>query len=496
MLLFSRFLAILDIFLEGYFMKNSKLINVLQTFSKPEVLKFREFVNSPYFNKNKNVISLAEEILDNYPDFDDVNFTEENIYKKIFSGKYEYFKIKNVISDLLGLALTFLKISSAEKKDTDLEINLLNILHDRKLDTLYAQREKKINDRLEKLQAKDEDVFLNEYQLERINTAHYQFDRSTYTFGRIQKEFDSFFNYSIVGLLRLYAKQLHNRNHGNIKFNMEMFDNVWSYVKNKVIENNPSYMIYRQLIKLELSRSEEDYRELLRLKEIYSEKLPSEELYYALLVQNSYAVYRLKLGDESYYKDRFYAFREIMKNKFMSTEYIIFPNFITVFTSACMADEYKWAEDFLKSAQNGISPLDEKMNATNYCKAFLAYRKKDFDNALKLFSKTKFKLYLMKVMVRSYSVRIYYEQGLYEQALSAIDSFRHYLKAEKLMDEPQKEAHYEFMRYLNRLIEFKIEGINKKNKADLNVYVKQIEKMKANPLGAKNWLLQKAEQLQ
>ncbi|MEZ4821539.1 MAG: hypothetical protein R2942_03645 [Ignavibacteria bacterium] len=41
-------------------------------------------------------------------------------------------------------------------------------------------------------------------------------------------------------MLRTYSKMLTNRNHGNINFNMEMFENVWGFVKDKNFENNPS----------------------------------------------------------------------------------------------------------------------------------------------------------------------------------------------------------------------------------------------------------------
>lgn len=477
-------------------MHNTKLVTLLKSFSRQEISKFREFVSSPYFNKNKNVVSLCEAVTSHYPEFSPAEFTEANIYNKTFGKENpDYFKLRNVMSDLFSLAVDFLKISGIEKKDIDLEILLLNILHERKLDTLYLQREKKVNKTIEALASKDEDIYLNEYQLERINTAHHKFDGSSYTFNQIQTEFDSFLNYSLTGMLRMYSKMLHNRNHGNINFNMEMFEHIWGYVKDRVIESNPSYMIYRQIIMMELSKSEEDFKKLVSLKEKYLEILPDEEHYYVLLVQNSFSAYMLKLGDESYYYERFKAFRDMFENRFMDPHYVIFPNFISAFTSACMAEEYEWAEAFLKSAQNGISPPDEKLNAVTYCKAFMAYRKKDFDNALKLFSKTNFKLYLMKVMVRSYSVRIYYEQDLFEQTINAIDSFRHYLKTEKLMDDKQKGSHYEFLRLLNKLAEFKLEGINKKNKADLKLLIKQIEKMTSNPLGTKNWLLQKADEL-
>jgi hypothetical protein len=122
----------------------------------------------------------------------------------------------------------------------------------------------------------------------------------------------------------------------------------------------------------------------------------------------------------------------------------------------------------------------------------MAYRLKDFEKALVLFSKTNFRLYLMKVMVKSYSVRIYYEQGHIEQALSAVDSFRHYLRSEKLMAEDQKAAQYEFLKYLSELAKFRIEGVNKNNDPDFGLLKKNISMMSSNPLGAKNWLIEKA----
>ena len=217
-------------------------------------------------------------------------------------------------------------------------------------------------------------------------------------------------------------------------------------------------------------------------------------MYYILNCKNSFAVYRLKLGDELYYKDRFEAMKEILERNFVPLNNFLFPNFITTFTSACMAGNYEWAQEFMLKHQKGISPKEEAINTINYCNAFLAYRLKDFDKALKYFSKTNFKLYLMKVMVRSYSVRIYYEQNMTEQTLSAIDAFRHYLKTENLMAEDQKTAHYEFLKLLSDLTEIKIESVYKRNSEDLDLLKKHIERMSSNPLGSKNWLIEKVNE--
>ncbi|MEO6693474.1 MAG: hypothetical protein ABIO44_14105 [Saprospiraceae bacterium] len=474
-------------------MENTKLIKVLKTFSKGEIAKFRDFVNSPYFNKNKNVTGLGEVVLAFYPNFDSDDFTEENIYRKVFGKeKFDYFKIKNILSDLYQLAISFLKNISNESKVYENEINLLNELHERKLALIYDQREKRVSDYLNNSLIKDETYYFLRHNLGKVNTSHYKFKKSGYSFNQIQNEFNTFLDYSLTGLLRLYSKMLHNRNHGNINFNMEMFDNVWEYIKNKDFENSPSCQIYKQIIFLELTRDENEYRKLINLKEKYNDNIPKEDMYYILLIINSFAAYRLNLGDESYYKDRFMANREIIDRNFFPNE-IIFPNFITTFTSACMAGEFEWAENFRKNSQGGIIPKEEKSNAVNYCNAFLAYRLKDFDKALECFSKTTFKLFLFKVMVKSYTARIYYEQNLHEQVLSAIDAFRHYLKSEKLIAEEQKTAHYDFLKHLTDLTMLKLEGSVKNNDTTLSFIRKQIKEMQSNPLGAKNWLIEKSE---
>jgi len=89
-------------------MINTKLIRLLKTFSKSEINRFRDFVSSPYFNKNQNVIKLSEKVLAYYPGFDSEDLAEENIYSKIFGKeKFDYFRIKNIISDLFQLSISF-----------------------------------------------------------------------------------------------------------------------------------------------------------------------------------------------------------------------------------------------------------------------------------------------------------------------------------------------------------------------------------------------------
>lgn len=476
--------------------ENSKLLKTLKTFSKKELRRFGEFLNSPYYNKNTDIIKLFDELAKYYPKFIGEGLKMENIFKKIFlKQKYDYNKISNLNSDLYQLAKQFLKLIAFEKKGIEADIDFLSELHDRKLDIPYSQTEKIISKSLDDLKVKDEHYYFLRHGLNRLNTSHFKFEKSKYTFNSIQTEFDSFFKYSLAGLLRHYSKMLHNRNHGNINFNMEMFEPMLEYIKDKDFEESPSCMVYKRIIMLELYRDEKDYKKLLELKQKFEESISVVDMYYILLVINSFAVYRLKLGDERYYRDRFLAFKEISERNFFQSD-TLFPNFITTFSAACMAGELKWAEEYKEKFQPGILPVEEKENTLIYCEAFLSYVRKDNIKALELFAQTNFKLFLFKVMVKSYMLRIYYEEGMYEQAITAVDAFRHYLKSEKLISETQKEAHYEFLKHIAALSRLRLEsGINKDNDVAAVSLKKEISKMTHNPMGVKNWLLRKAGEL-
>ena len=68
-------------------MIKSSLIEAFKTFSPKEIKEFAEFVSSPFFNKNINVIKLFELIRKNYPEFESAKIEKEKIFSKLFPGK-------------------------------------------------------------------------------------------------------------------------------------------------------------------------------------------------------------------------------------------------------------------------------------------------------------------------------------------------------------------------------------------------------------------------
>src|SRR5258706_4791574 len=122
-------------------MQNYKIIDVLKSFNKKELKKFGEFVSSPYYNKNRNVIKLLDILEKYYPDFSSKKLEIEEISGKVFSkDKYDYHKINNIVSDLYKLSEKFLTVINFSKKEFAENKFLLSELRQRNLNNLYEQK--------------------------------------------------------------------------------------------------------------------------------------------------------------------------------------------------------------------------------------------------------------------------------------------------------------------------------------------------------------------
>lgn len=122
-------------------MLKSSLFEILRTFSKQELIKFEDFVRSPYFNKKENVTKLFLEIKKFASDLTDTNLQKEKIWVKLFPGKeYNYGIMKNVIFDLNKLVEQFMinqKLNIDENKQNEY---LMSSMLDRKLNKIYKNK--------------------------------------------------------------------------------------------------------------------------------------------------------------------------------------------------------------------------------------------------------------------------------------------------------------------------------------------------------------------
>ena len=213
-------------------MQNTKIIQLLKTLSPAEMKEFKDFVSSPVFNKNKNVVRLYEEFRKFYPGFTNPKLTDENIFTALFPGeKYNYFKIRNISSDLFALGKEFLVFIYQKHYGFNYfkDLFLLTELRDRKLDPVFDQHYKLYSDKTESSPIKDENYFFHKHLLADEMSFYLAPREPNTNLPYLQYSMDNFLKHSLIKLLKFYNIMLHEKKQNNFDYEMKMLDEVLLY---------------------------------------------------------------------------------------------------------------------------------------------------------------------------------------------------------------------------------------------------------------------------
>jgi len=310
-------------------MQNTRLIKLLRRFPQDDIKKFSDFVRSPFFNKNKKVIRLAEYILRFYPKFGHKGLEEKTVFKKLFPGEeYEYHKIKNLISDLLNLAYNYLRTKPVYFTEFIPEINLtVNLRSIRALD-LHEKALAAAENKLNASKTRDGIYLYNKFlladQRQILNTI-----KKPNSNEGFQDTFNAQFELSLLNLLKQYTLMKHASIENDKEFSMKMYDEVIEYIKKHSDFENITLKEYRLIALLLEEKTEEHY---INLKKIYIENydsLDEEDSYMALFYLNSFCAERYNnLADKKYIYELGDLFRHAFSKDAVALGTFHYPDFI------------------------------------------------------------------------------------------------------------------------------------------------------------------------
>lgn len=469
-------------------MHNSKLIQVLMTLSKKEIKQFREFTQSTFFNKNKNVISLLEELCNFHPEFENKNLDAEIIFKKIFpDNDYDYFKIRNLASDLLALSMEFFKILSFQNNEHQNTLSLLEQLRDRSLDKMF---EKVFHSYYEKINIKTvRDEFYYSYMADLKNElkSFYSPIRPNSDFDLIQEQLDFELTYFLIKALDLYTIMLHEIKQNNYHFDLKMFDEVMIYLEKNKNTIEPVLKMFYLIILLHSDPDDDIFFELKEHYKEISDSLGFYEKYMGFLHMSAFCAWRYNNDCRTdFMKEHFYLSKENLESDTIFMGKIMYMDFLNHVKIAARVKEFEWAEKYILRFKDQLN--EEKESTLNFSYAFIEYMKGNRLKALDLLSQTNFPNFIIKIQVKILMLQICYEEGFYDQAVAMIDSFRHFLARESSIKENYKESFYDYMRITGELIRLKNSVDKKEISSDLKRLKIAAENSTQNQFGIKLWL--------
>ena len=443
-------------------MNSSSLILLLKNFDKQQLKELSSFVKSPYFNTNKALVSLFEYIRKQHPEFAAEKLEKKYVYKKIF-GKTEFndgfFRV--LMSNLQNLAEEYLSLKGYQKETLLKKKFLLDQL-------MMLPDSKKLAEKILKEGLKEADSIKPDGPDDYLGKYHMSFYRKylySTNFSASKDNMPSEHLYdeqkylTFYFLLRMLADHFYHLNQSqiiNYTPKLIFVDEIISF-----LDKNPEYlefptlnMTYLRVLLLKNNNIEDLYKLKNAFYRSYKE-LGHKDCFNIISIiinfchKNYYLTEDIKFLEEKLEILKFGIDNGI--TSFDKDDYFDNNRYNNLFSTLIEFDRIDEAESFINEYSTKLDP-EEQNFWINYSMAELKSRRCKFDEALNHLSKIRnVKTVSYKLNLKSLQLRLYYDAGLIEQAISAADSFRHFIQKESLMNPIYNEQYRNFYSYYLKL---------------------------------------------
>lgn len=494
-------------------MLKSTVISILRSFTKEEIIKFDDFLKSPYFNKKSAVPLLFGAIRKHYPELASPELEKEKLWAKLYPGKdYNYGMMKNLIHELTKLAEQFITQEEYRQNEIQEFANLYKAIANRNLKTVLDNKGKNLekisgDDYIEKINIPIEEYFhmmAKIYETKVWNT-HFHALKVSSVEDRYLTE-DNFITGMLIHLITInYSTNLFSL---DVK-NKTDIDNAAAVILESITDGN-----FEKILGFIRKRSEAKYiilkcyllaykayckngktEDLMRLKDYFysnSSVMPVLTIRdMDVILVNTFSLMKDFTGDKDKELREVYKFKiknELILDRNRQINSLQFIPWLVIFFEEEQADDLRL---FINHYSKFLIESD-KNDSLLLAESIYNILKNDFGNALSLLSRVKFDSFVLKNLIKKLTLLIYYEMQDYELFLQSCDAHNHFLNyAEK---ENKVERHdnikrtRELMKSVNSLYILR----DNPTKEKIHYIESEVHNLK---MDFKKWFLRKIDEL-
>ncbi len=465
-------------------MKDRKVVELIQHFSKKDLKNLKRFLESPYFNTNPSISELYEFIHNYSPGFNHPDLSIEKAFGKVFPGrKFDERVITRLISKLYKLVEQFIIQTKFEESEIQQKFYLLDYFSEKQLLKFFDSAHSSLKKAQEEYAYRDDNYYYNQYIVEYHSASHLsKLDDRTSEIN-IKNTVEAFDTFYWIRKIMLLCLQL-NRNNivANSNYDLSEVNFVIEKLNNHNILKVPSLNVwYRALLLLNDPGDIEHYQNLKMSLSLHDHLFSSEEIQnlYTFIINSVVIIFPY---GETRYQEYFSLFNEqIVKGHVYSNGYI-FPQILkNIITVALNLKKYKWAEDFLTENKDKIVP--EEVYHWNLAKLY--YATEEYDKALEILEGNKYNDIFYVLGTKRLLLKIYYQLNYIDLLYSYVNSFRVFLSRKEIV-ESEKKRQQNFVNFFQQLL--KLMPRDQERKTSL------LEKLaNTNDVADKEWLIEKIE---
>ena len=435
-------------------MSKNKLISFFIALERGEYRWFRDFISSPYFNKNEEVNKLGNVYLDLASrGFPDHSSSSETVFATAFpESTYDEKRMTYLSSDLLQLGEQFLAQRSYEADGVTTELYRLDACRKRKLEKSYRTNLRKVKKQLAKDQRESLPVLYQKFFFTQIQQRHFadQGERTASPFlQRTVEELDHFY---FASKLRLSNVMLSTELTLNHSYDFRFVEPSTLGQVTELPEHGLADL-YANCFALLKTTNREDLL-LSFLSEIRSnvQQLVPEDVQELFYHGINYCIRQIRIGHRNFADSLLSLYQAGLEDGFLieADGYISPWNYKNIIKLGLSLRKFDWVESIIATYTDSLAP-ESRSDARHFNLADLAYHRRDFPEAQYHLQQTEFTDIHYALGAKSMLIKIYYATDAEDALLALLFSFRLFLVRNQLIGQATKDAYLNFIRLVKKL---------------------------------------------
>ncbi len=477
-------------------MKNSKLLEFLQTLSASEMKDLGRYINQASSRDSKNLNGFYNYLCKHHPEFPEKKVAKETVSKKLFPKDANSIKkVQNLMYKLLQYLEDFLVVEELKYQEGAKKLLYLEALKRHKLDKYFFQKVKHIEDEWIEKSPQGLTHLHYLYRLQEMCYLHPNYCVTKEMPITKKKLIDLSDQYALAVKLYWYLCYHHTDYHHNINSEdrpyFEDVDTLVEWAQQEHFQNIPSVKFLSLLLD---SFYKDDFSNFQQLRTAFTEAFHtfnnSERNDMALLLEDA-CMKNYKKGVLSSIQDAFELKRFLVEQEAIIEDgYIYETVFEDIVVIGCAANELEWTKRFI---DNYYSYLDKGLQEDYIalCNAMIIFQKNKFTECLKLICATGQPNPRYGLRIRTLQLQCYYElEECYDLFENLVNSFYKLLNRQPIFSDNIINRYSNFIRYTKQLQKMKFSD-------NINRLPQLKEQFKNNPyIAHKSWLIKKIEELQ
>lgn len=462
-------------------MKNSKLIQILATFDGRQRRAFEDFVESPYFNKQEELIHFYKYLKKiSVKGFSEKRLDRYHLYQQLFpEADYDEKHLNYLSSQLLKLAERYVGISSFEKAAVLPEYFQLHYFVDQRLAKHYQYNMSQAQRKLENARDDTEQYLYQKYLLADLREKHFSSLKQRRFDKNLQEAADSFDQFYLFKKLFLLCAMLDRQNVVTPSYKAQFIPEIQSILEQHKFDDPAIKTLEQLLLSLTAEDTAQHFGQLRSYLGQYSHLFSPamlRDLYFSII---NFCIRKIRFGEKDYATALMSIYQEgIEKGVLFEDGYLSPWTFKNLVKLGIGLKAYDWTKTFIAEYAPKLPPHMQE-DALHFNLADLYYALHDYDQAQIHLRQVEFSDVQYSFGAKLTLTKIYYETGQTEALYSLLSSFKIFLQRKKLITKDVKKPYLNFIQFVHRL-----------EKAKPDQWVSLEEKISSTEmLTARSWLL-------